>query len=82
MRKIVSVLSDENNAYVDIRDAHANIVFMFDDEKDKNKVNLIPIEISKIHKKFKQSNYIITLDKAEKADMEGLLKIKDIIKLK
>nr|WP_277620693.1 phage minor head protein [Campylobacter blaseri] len=82
MKEIVDVLNDENRAYVDLRDKHKNIVFIFEDKKDKTKLNLIPIEISKFHKKFKMKNYVITLDKADKEDIFGFIKGKKIQKIK
>lgn len=49
-------------------------MFIFKDEKDDTKLNLIPIEISKTHKKFKIKNYLLTLDKANKGDIVGLIR--------
>ncbi|WP_298945926.1 phage minor head protein [uncultured Campylobacter sp.] len=72
--QIVKILDDQNNAYVDTRDDKNNIVFIFKDEKDDTKLNLIPIEISKTHKKFKIKNYLLTLDKANKGDIVGLIR--------
>ena len=74
IRQIVKILDDQNNAYVDTRDDKNNIVFIFKDEKDDTKLNLIPIEISKTHKKFKIKNYLLTLDKANKGDIVGLIR--------
>lgn len=82
MRKIAEILADEDRAYIDLRDKKNNIVFIFDDEKDDSKINLIPIEVSKIHKKFKQSNYVITLDKNIKEDILGAIKGGKIKKIK
>ena len=82
MKQIVSVLNDESKAYADLREKHQNIVFVFDDDKDKTKINLIPIEISKIIHKFKQSNYVITLDKADKDKIQELIKNGYIKKIK
>jgi len=82
MRDIVSVLDDKNNAYVDLRKKHKNILFIFEDKKDGSKINLIPIEISKIIKKFKQSNYVITLDKNDKKTIEDLIEKGEIKKIK
>ena len=82
MRKIAEVLTDEDRVYIDLRDKKNNIVFIFDDEKDGSKINLIPIEVSKIHKKFKQSNYVITLDKNIKEDILGAIKGEKIKKIK
>lgn len=72
--QIVKILDDQNNAYVDTRDDKNNIVFIFKDEKDDTKFNLIPIEIAKTHKKFKIKNYLLTLDKANKGDIVGLIR--------
>lgn len=74
IRQIVKILDDQNNAYVDTRDDKNNIVFVFKDEKDDTKLNLIPIEIAKTHKKFKIKNYLLTLDKANKGDIVGLIR--------
>ncbi|WP_122867043.1 phage minor head protein [Campylobacter showae] len=74
IRQIVKILDDQNNAYVDTRDDKNNIVFIFKDEKDDTKLNLIPIEIAKTHKKFKIKNYLLTLDKANKGDIVGLIR--------
>ena len=74
IRQIVKILDDQNNAYVDTRDDKNNIVFIFKDEKDDTKFNLIPIEIAKTHKKFKIKNYLLTLDKANKGDIVGLIR--------
>ena len=74
IRRIPEVLADEGKAYVDLREKKQNIVFIFDDEKDDSRVNLIPIEISKVHKKFGQSNYVITLDKAKRENIIGLIR--------
>ena len=82
MREIVSVLDNENNAYTDLRKKHKNILFIFEDKKDGSKINLIPIEISKIIKKFKQSNYVITLDKNDKKTIEDLIEKGEIKKIK
>ena len=82
MRKIAEVLTDEDRVYIDLRDKKNNIVFIFDDEKDGSKINLIPIEVSKIHKKFKQSNYVITLDKNIKEDILVAIKRGKIKKIK
>ena len=82
MKQIVSVLNDESKAYVDLREKHQNIVFVFEDDKDKTKINLIPIEIRKIIHKFKQSNYVITLDKADKDKIRELIKNGYINKIK
>ena len=82
MREIVSVLDDENNAYADLRKKHRNILFLFEDKKDGSKINLIPVEISKIIKKFKQSNYVITLDKNDKKTIEDLIEKGEIKKIK
>lgn len=72
--QIVKILDDQSNAYVDTRDDKNNIVFIFKDEKDDTKLNLIPIEIAKTHKKFKIKNYLLTLDKANKGDIAGLIR--------
>lgn len=82
IKEIVEILSDENNAYIDLRSNHKNILFIFNDKQDPSKINLIPIEISKILHKFKQSNYVITLDKTEKSEIEKEIKNKNIIKMK
>ena len=82
MKQIVSVLNDEAKAYADLREKHQNIVFVFEDDKDKTKINLIPIEIRKIIHKFKQSNYVITLDKTLKSEFEKELREGTIIKIK
>jgi putative prophage muSo1, F protein len=82
MKQIVSVLNDEANAYADLRERHKNIVFVFSDNKDKTKINLIPIEISKIIHKFKQSNYVITLDKVDIKDFEKALMGGELVKIK
>ena len=82
MKQIVSVLNDESKAYADLREKHQNIVFVFEDDKDKTKINLIPIEIRKIIHKFKQSNYVITLDKTLKSEFEKELREGTIIKIK
>ena len=74
IRQIVKILDDQSNAYVDTRDDKNNIVFIFKDEKDDTKLNLIPIEITKTHKKFKTKNYLLTLDKANKGDIVGLIR--------
>ena len=74
IRQIVKILDDQSNAYVDTRDDKNNIVFIFKDEKDDTKLNLIPIEISKMHKKFKTKNYLLTLDKVNKGDIVGLIR--------
>lgn len=73
MREIVDVLTDESKAYVDLSNNHENIVFIFEDINDSSKLNLIPIEISKVHKKFKLSNYVITLDKVDKEEIQTLM---------
>ena len=72
--QIVKILNDQSNAYVDTRDDKNNIVFIFKDEKDDTKLNLIPIEITKTHKKFKIKNYLLTLDKVNKGDIVGLIR--------
>ena len=72
--QIVKILDDQSNAYVDTRDDKNNIVFIFKDEKDDTKLNLIPIEITKTHKKFKTKNYLLTLDKVNKGDIVGLIR--------
>lgn len=82
MRKVSEILADENNAYVDLRDKKQNIVFVFDDEKDSQRANLVPIEISKTHKKFKVKNYVITLDKIKKDDIKGMIKSGEFVKVK
>lgn len=82
IKEIVSILNDEDKAYVDLRKGHENIVFIFDDKKDSSRVNLIPIEISKTHKKFKMKNYIITLDKNNKDDILGAISAGDLVKIK
>ena len=74
IRQIVKILDDQSNAYVDTRDDKNNIVFIFKDEKDDTKLNLIPIEITKTHKKFKTKNYLLTLDKVNKGDIVGLIR--------
>ena len=81
MRKIVEVLQDEDKAYADLREGKNNIVFIFDDEADETRLNLIPIEVSKAHKKFKVKNYVITLDKAKKDDIKGMIKSKELVKI-
>ena len=82
MKRIVEVLQDEDKAYVDLREGKNNIVFIFDDEADETRLNLIPIEVSKTHKKFKVKNYVITLDKNIKEDILGAIKGGEIKKLK
>ena len=82
MKQIVSVLNDETNVYADLRERHKNIIFVFNDSKDKTKINLIPIEISKIIHKFKQSNYVITLDKVDIDDFEKALIGGELVKIK
>ena len=74
IRQIVKILDDQSNAYVDTRDDKNNIVFIFKDEKDDTKLNLIPIEITKTHKKFKTKNYLLTLDKVNKGNIVGLIR--------
>lgn len=81
MRQIIDVLEDDDNAYIDLRDKHKNIVYIFEDEKDNTKLNLIPIEISKMHKKFKINNYVITLDKVDKISIKRLIEKKYIRKI-
>lgn len=56
-------------AYMDLSNRHENIVFIFNHEQDSSKLNLILIEISKVHKKFKPSNYVIALDKSDIENM-------------
>ena len=73
MKQIVSVLNDENKAYVDLRDGHKNILFVFQDEMNDAKINLIPIEVRRVIHKFKQSNYIITLDKADRQKIQEMI---------
>ncbi|WP_170000336.1 phage minor head protein [Campylobacter sp. RM9328] len=82
MKQIVDVLQDESKAYVDLRKKKENILFVFEDENDRERINLIPIEISKIHKKFKQSNYVITLDKFFKQEFTTLIKNGEIKNIK
>ncbi|CZE48201.1 hypothetical protein [Campylobacter geochelonis] len=82
MREIVNVLNNEENAYIDLRDGHNNILFIFEDKKDKTKLNLIPIEVIKKHKKFKDDNFIITLDKVDKEGLEAEIKGNRITKVK
>nr|WP_211437311.1 phage minor head protein [Campylobacter sp. RM16191] len=82
MKQIVDVLQDESKAYVDLRNKKQNIVFIFDDKQDNARLNLIPIEILKMHKKFKQKNYVITLDKNNKDDILGAIKSGQIKKIK
>lgn len=81
MRQIVKILSDESKIYIDLRDNHKNILFIFDDINDPNRLNLIPIEMLKTHKKFKTDNYIITLDKVDKEDILRAIKKELIVKL-
>ncbi|PKZ28604.1 phage head morphogenesis protein, partial [Campylobacter ureolyticus] len=81
MRQIVKILSDESKIYIDLRDNHKNILFIFDDINDPNRLNLIPIEMLKTHKKFKNDNYIITLDKVDKEDILRAIKKELIVKL-
>lgn len=82
IRHIPTILADESRAYVDLRNKKENILFAFEDENDKSRINLIPIEISKTHKKFKQSNYVITLDKFFKQEFITLVKNGEIKKVK
>ena len=82
MKQIVSVLNDENKAYVDLRDGHKNILFVFQDEMNDAKINLIPIEVRRVIHKFKQSNYIITLDKADRQKIQEMIDAGFIIKIK
>ena len=82
MKQIVSVLNDENKAYVDLRDGHKNILFVFQDEMNDAKINLIPIEIRRVIHKFKQSNYIITLDKADRQKIQEMIDAGFIRKIK
>ncbi len=74
MKKIVEILADKNNSYVDIREGKRNIVFVFGDEQDETKANLIPIEILRSHKKIQQKNYILTLDKVDKREFAKNMK--------
>lgn len=82
MKQIVSVLNDENKAYVDLRDGHKNILFVFQDEMNDAKINLIPIEVRRVIHKFKQSNYIITLDKADRQKIQEMIDAGFIRKIK
>lgn len=72
MKQIVDVIDDENKAFIDT--THNNIIYAFDDKKDKTKINLIPIELVKKIKKFDKECYVITLDKNDmnqfKKDLE------------
>ena len=82
MKQIVSVLNDENKAYVDLRDGHKNILFVFQDEMNDAKINLIPIEVRRVIHKFNQSNYIITLDKADRQKIQEMIDAGFIRKIK
>lgn len=82
IRKIPQILADDSKAYVDLRSGKDNLLFVFEDKKDSSRVNLIPIEVDKIHKKFKQSNYVITLDKFFKKELITLIKKGEIVKIK
>lgn len=82
MKQIVSVLNDKNKAYVDLRDGHKNILFVFQDEMNDAKINLIPIEVRRVIHKFKQSNYIITLDKADRQKIQEMIDAGFIRKIK
>ena len=81
MRQLVSVLDNDDLCYVDLRAKHKNILFAFDDLSDPTRKNIIPIELKKIHKKFKRSNYVITLDKWFKNAFIKAIESGELVKL-
>lgn len=56
-------------------------MFAFDDLSDPTRKNIIPIELKKIHKKFKRSNYVITLDKWFKNAFIKAIESGELVKL-
>lgn len=80
IRQIVDVLDNIDNAYIDIK--HNNLIFIFDDVDDINKVNYIPVELIRKIKKFDTENYIITLDKRNRKNFEADLKGNILMKVK
>ncbi|MBE3606099.1 minor capsid protein [Campylobacter sp. RM13119] len=67
IKQIVSVLSsDKTPVSIDIN--NKNIIFWFDDEKDKDKINKIVVDLNYKLKKFGLTNYMATVSKVDKAN--------------
>ena len=70
MRQIVEVIEEAKEVYIDLRENHQNIMYVFPDAEDKNKVNKIIVDIDRKVKKFKKTNAVITLDKGDFLELE------------
>jgi len=82
MRQIVDVIDKAEDVYIDTSSNHQNIIYAFEDTKDKTKINLIPVEILKKIKKFGKDCFIITFDKQNMSDFEAKIKGNVIKKVK
>ena len=77
IRQIVKVLNDKNTPVsLDISDNA--IIFWFDDNIDKTKINKIVVDLNYNLKKFGVTNYMVTAGKINKQDM----KHKEFIKIR
>lgn len=80
MRQIVDILDNMDNAYLNTKDN--NLVYVFYDKENQDKVNYVPIEILKSVKKFGGNSYILTLSKKHKEDFEADIKMGVLKKVK
>lgn len=67
IKQIVKVLDNQKTS-VSIDTSKKNIIFWFGDEKDKNKINKIAVDLNYTLKKFGLTNYMVTVGKALKSD--------------
>lgn len=65
IKRIVDVLNYEKTP-VSMDTKNKNIIFWFDDEKDKDKINKIAVDLNYKLKKFGITNYMVTVGKIEK----------------
>ncbi len=65
IKRIVDVLNYEKTP-VSMDTKNKNIIFWFDDEKDKDKINKIVVDLNYKLKKFGITNYMVTVGKIEK----------------
>ena len=68
IRQIVSVIEEAKEVYADTN--KKNIVFVFDDNKNEDKVNKIIIDVNKKVKKFGKINTTVTFSKVDRANTQ------------
>jgi len=82
LKELVDVLQEAKEVYIDLHPKHQNIIFVFEDKNNKDKINKIIININHKVKKFDKTNAVVTLDKGNKIELNKNIKNGTYIRVK